>query len=476
MPSTIHPRHPLADARPGEVVRIDAAGLADAYRQVAPASMLIEVLAVAPPSDLTPAPGIDARILAVGPPTEIDLHPRARDARTIGFPRSVLIPGLVNAHAHLDLTTVPLQAHDPATGFMGFIEHVRAHRPRDDAEIARAVRLGVALSLAGGVVAVGDIAGALASGPSLVPFRVLRDSPLHGVSFLEFFALGAGEARGLAALESRVAETLASMRAHDRVRVGIQPHASYSASLAGYVRAAEMAEISSLPLSTHLAETIEERELIAHARGPFRNLLERLGLWAESLGGEFGKGLTPVEHLGPILARRPMLLAHVNDADDRAIATLVRTGAAVAYCPRAHEYFHAEASLGPHRYREMLDAGVRVALGTDSAINLPASATDPTAGGISVLDDLRLLHRRDGTARLDLVTTHGALALGMDPDRFTLREGTLPMGISAVAVDEIPVRSSSVLIGLLTSEHRPALLFYGNSSGFTGMAAKAGQQ
>jgi cytosine/adenosine deaminase-related metal-dependent hydrolase len=211
----------------------------------------------------------------------------------------------------------------------------------------------------------------------------------------------------------------------------------------------------SLPLATHLAETSEEREFIARGSGPQRELLERLGVWHDDVLAHIGRGQHPVEHLAGVLHKRPFLAAHVNDADDRAIETLVRSGTSVAYCPRASAYFGAERHFGPHRYPQMLAAGVNVALGTDSIVNLPASTRDD---GISILDEMRLLFKRDGTdARvlLKMATINGAAALGLDQGVFMFRSENDLAGLVAVEVDG---DCGDPLGGALSSDSRPRLL------------------
>jgi cytosine/adenosine deaminase-related metal-dependent hydrolase len=81
-----------------------------------------------------------------------------------------------------------------------------------------------------------------------------------------------------------------------------------------------------------------------------------------------------------LLASPRALLAHVNHADDAELALLAAGQASVVYCPRTHAYFGHR----PHRWRDMLAAGVNVAVGTDSR----ASAPD-----LNLVDDLRLLRR-----------------------------------------------------------------------------------
>jgi cytosine/adenosine deaminase-related metal-dependent hydrolase len=408
--------------RPG-VVRLDAAALADAtLGVVSPGAMLLRI-----------HPDQVVEVLAVGEPAALDAPELPTPDRRIVLPAHLLMPGLVNAHAHLDLTHIGPVAHDPGEGFVRWVEHIRANRRDTPDGIADAVRLGVDLSLAGGTVAVGDIAGAPKARLTETAARVLGSSRLAGVSFLEFFGIGRSAAGAVEQLERFARETLPGLRSEmegARVRVGLQPHAPNTVDLGVYRWAAALADRHALPLSTHLAETPEERAFIAHASGPQRAMLEGFGLWDDSVLHHIGHGRHPVAHLARLLRDHRVLCAHVNDASDEAIGVLADTRTPVVYCPRASAYFGAASHFGPHRYRDMLAAGVRVCLGTDSIVNLD------TPDRISVLDEMRLLHRRDGADARTLIamgTTHGAEALGLDPAAVTLRPGPLA-GLLAVPV------------------------------------------
>ena len=152
------------------ILRVDALAVADGDGFCAsPGSLLVQVRDVRPEGEPGPM------LLAAGSTREVDAHPGAASSRVIARPRWVLLPGLVNSHAHLDLTQVGPLEHDPGEGFVAWVERVRAARATGEAEIAASVGRGVGLSLAGGVVAVGDIAGCPASGPSLAPWRALVD-------------------------------------------------------------------------------------------------------------------------------------------------------------------------------------------------------------------------------------------------------------------------------------------------------------
>lgn len=380
-------------------------------------------------------------VLAVGRPGEVDGHPAALGAVGVDLTDSVLLPGMVNAHTHLDLTHLGPQAHDPGEGFVAWVDRIRAGRASEAGAIRASVARGIELSLRAGVVLVGDIAGAPGGQPRLEPFEELADSPVAGVSFVEFFAIGPREAASLARVEAALEGATV---ARGEACLGLQPHAPNTVSLPAYRRATELARRHGLPLSTHLAETPEEREFIARGTGPQREMLERLGSWSEAILEHVGRGRSPLDHLAGVLGEAAFLLAHVNDLGsepNRAIGTLARARADVVYCPRASAYFDAPAHLGPHRYRDMLAAGVNVCLGTDSIVNLPAGVDGPDGPGLGVLDEARLLFARDRTdpaTLLRMMTVNGCLALGWEESACSLAPGARPLGLVAVDVDETP--------------------------------------
>lgn len=370
------------------------------------------------------------RALALGRLQHVRQHPASASAQTIDCTDAVVIPGLINAHTHLDLTVIGPLPHEPSDGFAHWVHRIRAGRPTEPAAIAASVQEGVALSRAGGVVAVGDICGAVHGSASLIAADALRSTGIAGVSFVEFFAIGTTE-------RERLAATLEIVQAHHvrfqgRHRLGLQPHATNTVSRWAFAHAIEAARALGLPTMTHLAESPEERQFVAEADGPQRKLLEELGLWTEPLANEFGRGLSPIEQLHPVLLGSGTAAVHVNQCSDADLDRLVAAQTPVVYCPRASDYFEAQAHFGPHRYRDMLEAGLTVALGTDSIVNLPAGSDR-----LSPLDEIRFLHRRDGTDPMTLLrmaTINGAAVLGLGESAACLAPEAAPLGIVAVPV------------------------------------------
>lgn len=412
--------------RGGETVLIEAAGVADAHGvAAAPGALLLSLGAG------------EAIVLAAGEPGAVGGHPaargRGRGAKRIAMPDHVLIPGLVNAHTHLDLTHIGPVPFDPAQGFASWAEIVIKGRARDEGAIRASVREGIRRSLAGGVVAVGDIGGV----GRAEALEELRASALLGVCFVEWFGFGEAGARSAAAAKAMVAREVSGGGSRPGVRLGLSPHAPYSVGPALYEALATIAsdggrDGATIPLCTHLAESPEEREFVSAGSGPMRDLAERLGVWSDATARDVGRGLHPIEHLRRTLERRPMLLAHANDCPDDGLRAIASSGSSVVWCPRGHEYFRRAEAFGPHRWKEMLAAGITVCLGTDSIINLPPHEADR----LSPLDEARHLWRageRNSALLLRLITTNGARALGLAPDLFTFAPGPIA-GVAAARI------------------------------------------
>jgi cytosine/adenosine deaminase-related metal-dependent hydrolase len=347
------------------------------------------------------------RLVAAGTPSAVG---RPADAEVLEVPDAVVMPALVNAHCHLDLTDVRIPAYDG--DFTAWIDQVRRQRPVEAAAVAAAVRRGVGLCRDGGTALVGDIAG---SG-SLEPARELAGTGMAGVSFLEVIGIGRGEPAALDALAAFAGLEGSS----GALRLGVSPHAPYSCGLAVYRAAAGL----DLPVATHLAETREELRFVSDAEGPLADFIHRLGLWDDSIGA---RHVHPVEYLAEVLAAAPVLAAHLNHIEDRHLPLLAECRTTVAYCPRASAYF----GHPPHRYRAMIEAGVNVALGTDGFMCLD------TPDRVSALDEMRLLYRRDGTdpvTLLRMATVAGAVGLGLEPGLVTLEPGPI-LGLIAAPFD-----------------------------------------
>jgi cytosine/adenosine deaminase-related metal-dependent hydrolase len=318
----------------------------------------------------------------------------------------VLLPGLINAHVHLELSDTPRPGDRWDEPLADWLIEVMKTAPRDgDAErIGRSVDIGVRQCFRFGVTTVGDITRQPA-----ITRRLLKASPLRVHSF--------GEVQAMAGRRHLLAPRLAAAadRTHesDRLRVGISPHAPYSIEPHGYRQCVEAARDGGMVLATHIAESPDEPEFMLHHTGPLRRIWDFLGNWTDS--GVSRIETTPVRHLWQHgLLDVPAVLVHVNYCSDDDLSVLAGRRASVAYCPRTHAYFRHP----PHRWRDMQWVGVNVVLGTDSLASSP---------DLNLVDDVRLVRKLapDVPARdlWAMVTTRAARALEMFENVGSIRQG-----------------------------------------------------
>jgi cytosine/adenosine deaminase-related metal-dependent hydrolase len=380
-------------------------------------------------------------IAAVGPIAAI--RAAFPGAAEIDLGNSTLLPGLVNAHVHLDLTNTP-RPEAPGS-FLQWVEHVISDAMKKAS--AHALAVGMKAVVAGmkqcvqyGVTGIGDVAAR-----QINPMRstIEVSAKQRGTSYGEVTAMATR--RGL--LEEKIIEaTFDGQGAWENLRVGISPHAPYSVEPQGYRRCLEVARKEKLPLATHLAETPYEAEFLASHTGPLRELWEWLKGWDDQVPTFTGGPIRYAQALG--LLDYPTLLAHVNYCDDDELSILAAGRASVVYCPRTHAYF----GHPPHRFRDMLARGINVALGTDSCASSP---------DLNLLDDLRLVHRiAPEMAVADkwrLITVNAARAIDF-PSIGSLAPGNWADVIAFPTSDADPLRE------ILESTMTPSRVWLGGHS------------
>lgn len=336
----------------------------------------------------------------------------------IKLPNVLVLPRMANAHAHLDMTAVGPR---PYTGqFDQWLMDVLKDCPKED-DVTPCVTQGWQDSIASGVGLIGDIARYPQSAVALA----YANPGYHAVAFQEFFGQGNRQPTAIEQLNT-AALTLTTLHQNTGLITGLQPHAPYSAGLDLYQAAADASHRHPLRLSTHLAETLEEDQFIRHATGMYRELLTRINKWDDSITAHHQ---SPVQRLAKVLGEAHWLVAHCNYVDDADIQTLTDTQTSVAYCPVASRYFGHRK----HRYRDMLDAGVNVCLGTDSLMCQPADEAQP----MGIIAQMRCLFEHDQTdpaLLLKMATTNGSKALGADKALVTFQTDS-PGDVMAVHFD-----------------------------------------
>ncbi|MEP7175596.1 MAG: amidohydrolase family protein [Gemmatimonadales bacterium] len=339
--------------------------------------------------------GDDGRIVAVGPDRSIPApgHTPAED-----FGDALLLPGLINAHTHLELTG--LGSGPPAADFAAWIRDLRQAKAARSAEAVRdAARRGLADCWAAGVTTVAD------TGDSGAVIEVLDEAGASGIAYHEVFGPHPDQAEeSLRGLRGR-AEWLGRF-AVGRVRLGVSPHAPYTVSGPLYSAVATFARESGTPVAVHLAESPAERALLATGTGAFADAWR-----ARDIPMPAPLGRTPVEWLDDheVLSERTLCI-HVVQASPTDIGRLAQAGAAVAHCPlsnRAHR--HGTAPLDA-----LLAARLRVGIGTDSVMSVE------TLDLLAEARAARTLGGLDAGGALALCTLEGARAIGLDSETGSL--------------------------------------------------------
>lgn len=367
---------------------------------------------------------------------------------------AILLPGLVDAHTHLELTT-----------FRGLLEHadffawIRAlTRARAEVlttgDLHDAAHVGVCEGLGAGVTTYADTA---ASGAATLD--ALDALGARGIVYQEVFGPDpAQRAPALAGLQAQVADLRARAEragAAGRVHVGVSPHAVYSVHEELLLDACAWAVGEGLRVAMHVSESAAEIAFLREGEGPFAGFLRGRGIAVQR------RAHSPVHllaELGVAAVARPLLIHGVQfDASDVALAAYY--DCPVAHCPASN----AKLGHGVAPLRALLDAGVRVGLGTDSvASNNRLDVLDEAR--TAALTQRAALRRADALTAaeaLHLATLGGARALGLDHDIGSLAVGK-QADLCAFALDPRDARATpaadpaATLVFALAG--RPALL------------------
>jgi len=313
---------------------------------------------------------------------------------------AAILPGLVNAHAHVDLSWMG-EDPPPKGDFAAWVRGLLERKAEEDPERARkAAQTGIDSMLARGIVAVGDIS----NDTWVVPLLVR--SALEGVSFQEVYGFRTEDAeKWMLAVAYRL-ETLAGnaevAAAGKRWRVVPTAHGPHTTSPQLIRMLAARASASGEPISIHVAESAGEVDLIRDGSGPFPDLLREREMWDANFEP---RGHTPVEHLDRLGALSGGTLevhcVHLTQADH---SRLQMRGTTMVTCPRSNQAL----GVGTAPVPQLMAQGIPVALGTDSLASVPD--LDLLAEMATLLEEHSTLTPR---AVLRMATLNGAVALGL---------------------------------------------------------------
>ncbi len=340
-------------------------------------------------------------ITAVG--TRREIAERFPDSESRDFGNAAIIPGLVNCHSHLEITSMRGALDDVEHDFRSWLLKLNGLRAAlTDDDIRTAAISGAREAAAAGVTCMGDIGRFGVAG-----VEALKEVGLRGIVFqeTEFSPDNRTADEDFVKLAAKFESLHAS--ATDLVRVGLSPHSPYTVSSRLFELIAEYAIINRLPLTIHAAESDQELELLQHGTGFFTDVYEKFDVeWSSP-------HCTPIaylERLG-VLSARP-LLTHCTKSTDEDIQRISSYGATIAHCPKSNAKF----GHGFAPFEQFLDAGIAVGLGSDSVASNNLC---------DILEESRFAslaaRNREGSSRfiaadevLKTATLGGAKALGLD--------------------------------------------------------------
>jgi aminodeoxyfutalosine deaminase len=345
----------------------------------------------------------DGRITAVGTPGSA-APPGARDLGQVA-----VLPALVNAHTHLELSWLRGRV-PPAAEFVDWIKQLILARGAgleraDDPAILDAATAALREARAFGTIAVGDISNSLAS------VQPIAEAGLDGLVFHEL--LGFKDVDGRRVADTRAVRETAASRGNAHVRVSVCPHAPYSTSPELFRAVRAEVDASQVPItSVHLGESTGEVAFLRDGSGPWPGMLRFVGAMRDDWRPP---ALDPVSYLDSLgVLDRRTLVVHGVQFDEAALARLAEIGCTLVTCPRSNQW----VGVGVPPIGRFYASGVRVAVGTDSL----ASVEDLNL--FAELETMRWLAPAVPARRLlESATREGAEALGLSDTLGSIEPG-----------------------------------------------------
>jgi cytosine/adenosine deaminase-related metal-dependent hydrolase len=319
-------------------------------------------------------------------------RPAATDSNIIDLGRAVLLPGLVNAHSHLELSLAQSQVKPPEHFTDWIRQIVQTTRGWNSDTFNSSLAVGIKHSVESGTTSFGDISRQANN------LQEYSDSNLRVRLFHEVIDFNPQTAeQTFDSLKARID----SYSPGENVLVGIAPHTPYTVSEELLRRCIKLAHENEWRLCIHLAETTAELEFLRSGTGEILRFRKDFGL---PTGWEPPR-TSPVRYLERLgFFERPATLVHCNYVDEQDFDIIARSDSSVVFCPRSHRYFRHRA----HPFLKMIDYGINVALGTDSLASSPS---------LSMLDEMAFLRKEypklEPALIVRMATTNGLKALGL---------------------------------------------------------------
>jgi cytosine/adenosine deaminase-related metal-dependent hydrolase len=334
-----------------------------------------------------------------------EISARHAGEEIVDLGEQALLPGLINAHCHLDYTClrgkIPRQK-----SFTDWIRAINAEKAKLSPEdYVRSINEGFAEAKRFGTTTIANL--------TAVPELIARiQSPIRTWWFAELIDVR-DPSRGNEVVDF-AAEQLKSAE-----HWGLAPHAPFTASANLYRRCEEIARSEDILLTTHLAESGEEMSMFRDTSGPLHDFLKEIGRDMNDCGRN-----TPLSQFTEIVRdsstsvgmTEDWIVVHLNELLDDDFALLTRSTAkfSIVHCPRSHDYF----GHSPFQFHKLREIGFNICLGTDSL----ASNDD-----LSLFAEMRAFQRQFPSVSaqeiVKMVTTSPARALRQENSLGKIRSG-----------------------------------------------------
>ena len=363
----------------------------------------------------------DDRILEVGPRDQIT--ERLPDVEIENFGRAAILPGFVNCHSHLEITSMRGALDNVEHDFRSWLlklNDIRSGLSSEDIEAA--ATLGAVEGARAGVTCFGDIGRHGEAG-----LKALKNVGLRGVLFqeTEFSPDNATADGDFEKLRSKFIAL--REEATKLIEVGLSPHSPYTVSRKLFEHITEFALAEKIKVTVHVAESTDEDALLLNGEGFFIDFYKRMNLSWEV------PRCSPVDFLSQtgILTVKP-LLAHCVTVSDSDIDLIAGSGSSVAHCPKSNAKF----GHGYAPFEQLIDAGISVGLGSDSVASNNVCDLLEESRFAALAARNRSGSERFVTARevLAAATIGGARALGLD-DMIGSLEAGKQADIAVVSLD-----------------------------------------
>lgn len=325
------------------------------------------------------------------------------DKKIVELKNACLLPGFVNAHTHLELTSLKNKIPYKSSFIQWIRDIIKAKKNWDERDYIDSLKLSIKKLVTSGTTTVADITTS-----GLSP-QVLLSSNLRCRIYKEITGF---KSELITPIIASLKKYLSNLQPTNLVDFGIAPHAPYSVNPKLFIELFNLAKNNNLPMSIHIAEVKEELKFLIEGKGEVINLLKELDVWEESWKSP---GLTPVKYLDSLgILNSNIIGIHLNYIDEEEIDILKEKRVGVVHCSKSHNFFQRE----DFSIQKLINKDIVVALGTDSLASNDS---------LSILEEMKELKERyknfSSNVILKLATINGAKVLGLDDKIGSIQPG-----------------------------------------------------